>query len=226
VIYLIFDYDGTVNDPVSVFAPGFRATFGKYFEEHGIDASSWTDARIASWFGVSMKVMLSDLLSVLDEKTVRNLLSDMTADVRRRIKEGGQSLFPGIVQVLEELRLQGFGLILLSKCDREHMDRQRRDMALDSLFDGFFCTGDIGDLNTVEKAEVFPYIREKFKGEYIVIGDRSQDMELANQWGLPSIGCAYGYGSSDETEASSRIAERACDIPTLVREIVSERGWQ
>ena len=34
----------------------------------------------------------------------------------------------------------------------------------------------------------------------MVIGDRRHDMEVAKTFGLPSIGCLYGYGKPEELE--------------------------
>ena len=115
-------------------------------------------------------------------------------------------------------------MILFSKCDRQHIERQRRALPLDKYFDDIFCTGDFGDAGT-DKAEVFPNIKLLFPGNYIIIGDRKQDMDIARRSGLPAIGCAYGYGSEDELIGATAVAEDISDIPRLVNEIICKSGW-
>ena len=44
-------------------------------------------------------------------------------------------------------------------------------------------------------------------------------MEVADKYGLKSIGCAYGYGTADELEAASAVAHDVKDIYRLVKTI-------
>ena len=224
MINLVFDYDGTVHDPVKVFAPAFRDTFGKYIgEKHGC-GDLWPDSRIASWFGVSMDIMRADIAPYVEPDKMRELMDMMTVNVRGRMASGEQTLFSGAAEMLLSLRSRGFRMILFSKCDRPHIERQRRTLPLDDYFDELFCTGDFGDMSE-DKAVVFPKIRELFPGEYVIIGDRNQDIDIAQRWSLPSIGCAYGYGSEGELDGATAIADSISDIPHLVDEIILKSGW-
>ena len=224
MINLVFDYDGTIHDPVRIFAPAFRDTFGKYIAEHGGSLDDWPDRRIASWFGVSMDIMYAELSEYVEKEKLKELMDAMSVNVRARMFSGERTLYDGAEEVLSKLKSSGFHMILFSKCDRQHIERQRRALPLDYYFDDIFCTGDFGDAGT-DKAVVFPNIKLLFPGSYIIIGDRKQDMDIARKSCLPSVGCAYGYGSEDELIGATAVAENISDIPRLINEIVCRSGW-
>lgn len=224
MINLVFDYDGTIHDPVRIFAPAFKDTFGKYIAEHGGKPEEWTDRRIASWFGVSMDIMYADISPYVEKEKLGELMDAMSINVRARMFSDERTLYSGAEEMMSELKKCGFHMILFSKCDRQHIERQRRALPLDYYFDDIFCTGDFGDAGT-DKALVFPKIELLFSGHYIIIGDRKQDMDIAQSCGFPSIGCAYGYGGEDELIGATAVAENISDIPLLVNEIISNSGW-
>ena len=224
MINLVFDYDGTIHDPVRVFAPAFRDTFGKYIEEKHGCGELWPDSRIASWFGVSMEVMKADVAPFVTPGEMDRLIADMSENVRARMHSDEQTMFPGTEEVLRTLRQRGLHLILFSKCDRMHIDRQRRTLPLDDYFDDIFCTGDFGDMNE-DKAVVFPELAKRFSGPFVIIGDRKQDIDMARRWGLPSVGCAYGYGAEGELEGASALAADISELPRLLDAIIKEAGW-
>lgn len=49
-------------------------------------------------------------------------------------------------------------------------------------------------------------IKRHFEGDFLVIGDRFHDMEVARVHHLKAIGCGYGYGSEEEFSGASVIA--------------------
>lgn len=224
MINLVFDYDGTIHDPVRIFAPAFKDTFGKYIAEHGGSPDDWPDSRIASWFGVSMDVMYADISPYVEKEKLSELMDAMSTNVRARMFSGERTFYCGAEEMMSELKKRGFHMILFSKCDRQHIERQRRALPLDYYFDDIFCTGDFGDA-AADKATVFPNIKLLFPGSYIIIGDRKQDMDIARSCDLPSIGCAYGYGTEDELIGATAVAENISDIPRLVNEIICKSGW-
>ena len=96
------------------------------------------------------------------------------------------------------------------------MQAHIKAFGLDKYFDDFYCTEDYG---FIPKYEIFKDIKAKYNENFIVIGDRYSDMEVADKYGLKSIGCAYGYGTADELEAASAVAHDVKDIYKLVKTI-------
>ena len=87
--------------------------------------------------------------------------------------------------------------------------------SMERFFSGFYCTEDFG---FSPKYDIFPEIRKRFQGPYIVVGDRFQDMEIAEKYGLCSIGCAYGFGTEQELQSASKVIQSVremCDLEIL-----------
>jgi phosphoglycolate phosphatase len=134
----------------------------------------------------------------------------------RDIESGRASLYEGTVETLETLHNSGYRLIFLSNCMHDYMEAHIKAMGLDRFFSGFYCTG---DFNMQPKYEIFKSIKKDFDGEFVVIGDRFHDMELAQKHGLKAIGAAYGYGSPEELKCADIIVESVKDIPQALKKL-------
>ena len=55
-----------------------------------------------------------------------------------------------------------------------------------------------------------------YKGDFIVIGDRFVDIELAKRYNLFSIGCGYGYGNYNELKDADYIIDNFKDIISII----------
>ena len=54
------------------------------------------------------------------------------------------------------------------------------------------------------------------KINFIVIGDRFVDIELAKRYNLFSIGCGYGYGNYNELKDADYIIDNFKDIISII----------
>lgn len=125
------------------------------------------------------------------------------------INSGQARLYPGVLKMLDELKANGHTLVFLSNCKHSYMAAHCKYFALDKYFSAFYCTE---DFSWMPKHEIFDVIQNKFYKEFIIIGDRFQDMEIAQKHGLRSIGCIYGYGSAEELSGANVIVH----IPTEI----------
>ena len=64
--------------------------------------------------------------------------------------------------------------------------------------------------------EIFKFIKEKNEGDFIVIGDRYVDIEIAKVHNLFSIGCSYGFGTIDELEDANIIIDNIKDLSKVL----------
>jgi len=80
---------------------------------------------------------------------------------------------------------------------------------LDDYFSAFYCAEDFG---FQAKHEIFGRIQKDIAGDFIVIGDRFHDMEIAQKHGLKAIGCGYGYGQAHELISADFIASSVDEI--------------
>jgi phosphoglycolate phosphatase len=62
-------------------------------------------------------------------------------------------------------------------------------------FDEMYCTE---QFDFMPKHKIFSLIKSDSQEEYLVIGDRIQDMEIGNHHQLVTIGCNYGFETEIE----------------------------
>lgn len=111
------------------------------------------------------------------------------------IRAGGAMLYPGVEEMLTQLREQRFQMVILSNCKHDYLGAHRAVFRLDRWFDGFYCCE---DFDYAPKEEIFPHICRQYPKQFAVIGDRSPDFKVATTHKLVSVACAYGFGAEEE----------------------------
>jgi len=53
-----------------------------------------------------------------------------------------------------------------------------------------------------------------------MVGDRFYDIDVATKAGIPSIGCAYGYGKPEELDAATVVVQQPNEIPAACRRLI------
>ena len=93
-------------------------------------------------------------------------------------------------------------MVVLSNCEREYADLNRKVFGMDRWFDAFY---DCASYGYIAKEEIMKLVAADY-GEksgaqapgFVVIGDRGSDYAAAKSVGAPFIWCAYGYGLREE----------------------------
>lgn len=210
---LIFDYDGTLHDCIKIYASAFRAAYSHLVSLSIAENKEWEDDEISRWLGFSSKDMWDKFMPSLPQSR-KNECSQLIGNTMLGLtNEGKARLYPHTFEVLQQLTSDGYTLIFLSNCKHNYMQAHRKQFHLDHYFSDFYCAG---DFMFMPKYKIFNIINSYYTGEFIVIGDRFQDMEIAQKHGLKSIGCSYGYGEEWElTSATIIISDIADIIPSL-----------
>lgn len=192
---LIFDYDGTLHESLCIYAPAFRFGYSHLVKKGLAPHKEFPDSEISGWLGFSAKDMWESFMPELPQSE-RDSCSGVIGDEMVRLTLTGKAkLYPGTETVLRQLRAAGHNLIFLSNCKHSYMQAHREQFGLEQYFSAFYCTEDFG---FAPKWQIAESILEELSGQCLVIGDRWQDIEIALRHQLLSIGCAYGYGSTDE----------------------------
>ena len=212
---LLFDYDGTIHRSDVTYVPAFRAAL-RMLAERGYPLDrEVSDAQIGYWLGFSAKEMWERFAPELPDDLKRECSELVGSEMRRLTKEGRAELYPGVADALSTLRDEGNVLLFVSNCHHSYLEMHRAAFHLERYFDGFYCCEDYG---WVPKADLFPAIQKRWgtgksaRDDFMMIGDRFHDMELARQHGTRSVGCAYGFGAPEEIADADAIAERPEDL--------------
>ncbi len=211
---LIFDYDGTLHDSIQIYAPAFRLANTHLVALSLVENKEWTDNEISRWLGFSSKDMWNTFMPSLPQ-VIKDECSQIIADAMLRfVHEGKARLYPHATTVLQQLGEAGYNLIFLSNCKHNYMLSHISVFRLYDYFSDFYCTE---DFDFKPKYEIFNTIKQNHIGEFIVIGDRFHDMEIAEKHGLKAIGCSYGYGEEWELSKATSVSSQVTDIVSLLK---------
>ena len=197
---LLFDYDGTLHDCARIYCPAFRSVDAGLTALGMVPAKARTDEEITRWLGYGAREMWQQYAPQLSEAEREKGSAAIGASMLKSVREGRAALYPHTEETLDAMKKAGHTLLFLSNCKTAYLEAHREHFHLDRWFSGFFCTEQFG---WQPKTAVFPAIRERFPGEYVVIGDRFHDMAIAEAYVLKAVGCLYGYGSVEELRVAT-----------------------
>ncbi len=210
---LIFDWDGTLHNTKALYGRAFRDAYAWLVAEGYAPAWVYTDDEVSHFLGMNAPDMWHSFMPQLPEAVWQEGSARIGQGMLDQIAAGSARLFPHAEEVLTALKGEGYHLVFLSNCKRAYMQAHCRAFGLERYFEGFYCCEDYA---FAPKTEIFPHIAARFPGDYCVIGDRTSDLDVGNVWGFPSIACAYGYGTPEEWQQATLVAQSVAELPRLV----------
>ena len=181
---VVFDWDGTLADSTTIIARSIREALGDMGEPvPADDAARWV-----------IGLGLADALRIVAPGLPPHRHSELTAHYRTRYLGAEQDIpmFPGAVDLLDELERAGYLLGVATGKSRRGLDRVLAKYGLDKRFHATRCA-DEGHpkphpdmlLHLMDRLGVDP-------GETLMIGDTTHDLELARNAGVEAIAVTYG----------------------------------
>lgn len=213
---LVFDYDGTLHDTKRLYGCALRKVCEGLVRQ-GFDVpGQLDDDSVSKYLGVNAPDMWNDFMPDLPEEIKRRSSQAVGNEMVESVLHGEARLFDGVTDMLDELKAAGYRMVILSNCRVRYMDAHRQRFGLDRWFSDYFCAEKYG---FIPKEDIFPMIRERYGGDFIMTGDRDSDFLVGTTHSLPVIGCAYGFGTEEERSVCNAVARTPADIPELVREL-------
>ncbi len=213
---LIFDYDGTLNNCLKTYRPAFNKAY-QWLVEHGYaESKTFSDKEISYWLGFTGTEMWKQFMPNLDydiREFCRNMISTKTIN---QVKSGNAEWYPHAREILKQLKQDGHTLIFLSNCRRQYLEAHNAVFQLDELFDNFYYAE---AFNGIPKYEIFQRFQSEYTGEFVAIGDRFHDIELATKNHLKSIGCLYGYATDGELNQATVLIHDITELPTAIKNL-------
>lgn len=213
MINLIFDYDGTLHDCIKIYAPAFRSAYSYLVEQGHAVEREFSDQDISYWLGFTAVEMWNCFLPNLPDDEKQKCSALIGGEMIHLINKGLAKLYPQTEDVLQKLKDLGYNLIFLSNCKKAYMEAHMKQFQLDRFFTSFYCSE---NFDFIPKHEIFHVIKADYPGDFIIIGDRFQDMEIAEKHRLESVGCLYGYGTHVELKSATWRIEKLSDILHLL----------
>ncbi|MCH5152390.1 MAG: HAD hydrolase-like protein [Clostridiales bacterium] len=199
--YIIFDFDGTINNT----SPGIYSTFTKVLAHFGVDAST-----------VDLSRHIGPPLSDSYTHLVGKERCDEAIELHKKIFADDNAaensfLYDGIVDVLDKLRHSGKYVMAIASSKYEpHAITSLKYHNIGQYFD--FVYGQTEKRGF--KAEVLRQLIDDNgwdRTQCLMIGDTLHDVDGAHANGIDVVAVTYGFGKKDELEQAKPIA--LCDSP-------------
>jgi phosphoglycolate phosphatase len=205
---LIFDLDGTLTDS----KPGILGCLQKVIDARGIHNQGPLDRFI----GPPVEEWVVDLLPNGTEGDRIALARDYRACYDR---EGwcNNSVFPGVPQMLVDLRRQGFPLYVCTSKHHHFAVRILDAFELSPLFQAIY--GDKLEYASHSKADLLANILLEHslgRDTAWMIGDRTFDIDAAHANNLRCLAAGWGYGTPEEWAQADAVAPTPADVASLV----------
>jgi phosphoglycolate phosphatase len=205
----VFDWDGTLFDSAAVITDCIQQAARDM-------ALPVPDRRTASHvIGLGLQDSLRHALPTLP----REHYTDFLARYRRYFleREDTLSLFPGVTELLAELKERGHQLAVATGKPRRGLDRALQGSGIGEMFAATRC----GDETHPKPhpAMLLELMAELQLGaaDMLMIGDTSHDLGMAASAGVEAVAVSYGAHPEDSLLA---LAPRAC-----VASVVELRQW-
>lgn len=217
---LIFDYDGTLHNTKRLYGSSFRVAYKRLVEDGYAPVHEYSDDDVAKYLGVSAPDMWQDFMPQLPTEIKKKASRIIGQEMINGVNAGRASLFEGVTESLDELKKEGYRLLILSNCHKSYMDAHCSFLRLDRWFDGYFCAESYG---FIPKESIFPDIRVRFPDSaYIMIGDRGSDFRVGTVNGIPTIGCLYGFGTDEERKVCTALVSSPYEWRTAAEGILKQ----
>ncbi|MDY6087543.1 MAG: HAD family hydrolase [Succiniclasticum sp.] len=217
MLNIVFDYDGTLFNSIDVFAPVFRKAYYDATLKGLFPKRTWTDEKISRWMGHNSLTMRKEIAAHLSDTQWEEFTTGIKIAAAEMADWSKGRFFPGVVEVLRTFKERGYRLFILSNCSNEYICIQRNLFDLDRYFTAYFCSGDYG---WAPKKDILKLIKKEYSGQFIMVGDRLQDMEAANAQHILAIGCAYGYGDKDELNNADILIYQPMELLTVIPKVL------
>ena len=211
--YVLFDLDGTLTDS----REGIIHSIEYMLRHYKIAMKDQSE--LQAWLGPPLKESLMKYCGFSEERALEGVNVYREYFDRKGIFEN--RVYPGIPEMLRELKEQGFCLLLATSKPETAAVRVMEHFGMDPYFT--YIGGATLDDSRVKKGDVIRYVLGacgvEETAQAVMVGDREHDVYGARENGLEVIGVLYGYGSRRElTEAGAdRLAENPGELLQLLQ---------
>lgn len=218
---VIFDLDGTLTDSGPGIFASTRAAIERLNALDGIERPIPSPAELTWIIGPPLQESFAKLVGADLGATLLTLYRERYATIGMF----ENTVYPGIVGALEQLKTSGFRLFVATSKLEIYARPILEHFGLTGYFDAIY--GSQTDGTRAVKGELLAYLldRERFSASdrAVMIGDRKHDAIGARAVGIASIGALWGYGDAEELTAAGAdpLIERPDQIPAAVAAVFS-----
>lgn len=191
---ILFDLDGTLWDS----AEAVTLSWNRVLERTGRPERMTTE-----WMYTLMGKTMDDIAMAMfptekHEEAVR-VLGICMEEENAYVREHGGKLFPGLEEILAELKSQGWFLGIVSNCQEGYIEAFLAYHQLEKYFDD---TENVGHTGQGKGHNIRLVVERNRLERAIYLGDTQGDYDAATEAGVPFLHAAYGFGTVPAGTAS------------------------
>jgi phosphoglycolate phosphatase len=196
---IVFDWDGTLMDSTV----GITAAIQEAAREMGLPVPG--HAQASHVIGLGLDDALRAAVPGLDPAQYPKFVDAYRTHFRAR--QDDMALFPGVPELLAELRARGHRMAVATGKSRRGLDHQFGVTGLGPLFAASRCADETNP--KPHPAMLLELMRELTldRRDLLMIGDTSHDLGMASSAGVDAVAVCYGAHASDALRA---LEPRAC----------------
>ena len=200
---LIFDWDGTLSDSVFRIAECMQLAA----REHQLPVPSHQQA--ANIVGLGLSEAINRLFSSTDPLLIDAVSRTYSRHYRAKNK-GPCHFFPHVLEVLQQLKQQGYKLAVATGKSEAGLLRELTASGLDDFFHATRCADQTASKPNPLMLSQLLDLTQLHPCQAIMIGDTEYDMEMAVNADMPRLAVSYGAHSIDRLQKYRPIACIGC----------------
>ncbi len=196
---VIFDWDGTLMDSEQAIVSAMQGAI----RDMGIEPR--THGEISNVIGLGLVEAVTMLYPRATEAFAQQL-SDHYRHHWLQTAQGQSDLFPGVLELLEQLSSDGVKIAVATGKSRRGLEQVLQESGLASSFDTTRCADETRSKPNPQM--LFEILQELSVAAEaaVMVGDTEYDLEMATQAGIASIGVCYGVHSPSRLQRHNPIA--------------------
>lgn len=189
---ILFDLDGTLTDSKIGITKSVRYALNK------LGSSEGRTDKFVSWIGSPLWNSFKKYYAFNDDKTRKAI--DLYREYYSKKGMLENTIFDGIKEMIQKLYDEKKILFVVTLKPVPFADEVMEHFGLRKYFKQIIAPDLELENPSKEKmiSEIFKEYPEEDKKNYIMVGDRDQDIFAAHNIGIDSVGVLWGYGTKDE----------------------------
>lgn len=212
---VFFDMDGTLLQTEKLATPAFLRTFEDLKAKKLWDGPIPSEKALTNVLGMTLDQLWETLLPNASHDVKHTADRLMLEHETQLLKEGVTDLYPGVREVLQELKNNGAALFVASNGLEGYIDEVCEHFELKPLFTDLYSAG---RFRTKSKNDLVKKLMMDYQIEQaVMVGDRHSDIEAGRTNGLKTIGCDFGFANPGELDQADVIIHQFEEIPQHIQ---------
>ncbi len=217
-----FDMDGTLYSSEPLIENVYKRSLQKLEKIFDKKYKYPTFSEIEPLIGQPVNNIYDTLFGYMGKDEIENFGKIVSDEFMTSISTYGGELFNNVVETLSHLKESGYLVLIASNGRRAYLNAIIKKFNLN--VEPFVCVQE--DKGIYEKADILKYYMDNYdllSDEFIMVGDRTSDLEAARKAGCYFVGCNFGHGTSMEIKSADTVINEISNVIPVLKKLQGEQ---